>query len=276
MLLLSGATIPRFGLGVYRTKRGAETYNAVLHAFKIGYRHIDTAQWYRNESDVGDALRDSGLPRHEVFLTTKLWIKAWGYDNAVAAIQESNEKLGGTYIDLLLLHAPGNKDTRADTWRALEEMQARGVVRDIGVSNFGIPHLEMLALTAKVPPAVNQIELHPWLARKELVDYCRSKSIVVEAYSPLTKGKMLDHPVLLEIAAQVSATPAQALVAYSLAKDYIVIAKSVDPSRQQENLDASAMQTDAKHLLTDAHLARLEALDEHLVVAWDPIANDEV
>lgn len=272
MLLHSGATIPRFGLGVYKSKRGAETYNAVLNALKIGYRHIDTAQWYRNESDVGKALQDSGLPRHEVFLTTKLWIRQWGYDNAIAAIKESNAKLGGTYIDLLLLHAPGSKDSRADTWRALEEMQAQGVVRDIGVSNFGVAHLEKLSLTARVPPAVNQIELHPWLARKELVEYCTAKKILVEAYSPLTKGKMLDNRVLMEIAAHVQATPAQVLIAYSLAKGFVAIAKSIDPLRQQENLDGSTQ----VHLLSPAHIATLEALDEHLVCAWDPIATDAV
>lgn len=271
VVLPSGAKLPRFGLGLYKSKRGAETYSAVLSALHLGYRHLDTAQWYRNESDVGRALADSGIPREQVFVTTKLWVWHWGYEKALEAIRESNAKLGGTYIDLLLLHAPGNKDLRAETWRALEDMRAAGVVRDIGVSNFGVAHLEKLALTATTPPAINQVELHPWLARKELAAYCKRQGIQLEAYSPLTKGMMLDNVVLREIAEQAQATPAQVLIAYSLAKGYVTIPKSVDPARQQENLDASTnVHLNASQIWT------LDALDEHLVCAWDPSVNDEV
>jgi diketogulonate reductase-like aldo/keto reductase len=256
---------------VYKSRKGAETYEAVRAALRIGYRHVDTAEWYRNELDVGRAVRDSGLPRADVFLTTKLWVSHWGYDQARAGVQASNERLGASYIDLLLLHAPGDATTRAETWRALEDLRQEGVVRDIGVSNFSAAHLEKLMETARVPPAVNQIELHPWLARKELVEFCRSHGILVEAYSPLAKATRLDDPVLVQIAEEVEMTPAQVLVAYALAKGYIAIPKSVSAERLQENWDA------AEHLeLPPAAVGRLDALDAGIITAWDPMTTHAV
>uniref|UniRef100_K3WD22 NADP-dependent oxidoreductase domain-containing protein n=1 Tax=Globisporangium ultimum (strain ATCC 200006 / CBS 805.95 / DAOM BR144) TaxID=431595 RepID=K3WD22_GLOUD len=268
--LPSGAKIPVVGLGVYLSEPGAETYDAVLSALKLGYRHIDTAQYYANEADVGKAVRDSGIPRDQVFVTSKLFLTNWGYDKAIAAVKESNEKLGLGYIDLFLLHAPGDAATRAETWRALEDLQTQGVLRDIGVSNFGEAHLKKLAETWKAKPAVNQVELHPWLTRADLVEYHKQVGIPLEAYSPLAKANKLVDPVVNEIAAEVKATPAQVLIAWSLAKDFITLPKSVNPDRQKLNLEAVNVK------LSDAQVAKLDALDEYLTTGWDPIKEHAV
>ncbi|POM68551.1 Putative aldehyde reductase [Phytophthora palmivora] len=239
--LPSGAKIPVVGLGVYLSEPGAETYDAVVSALKQGYRHIDTAQFYQNEADVGRAIKDSGIPREEIFVTSKLFVQNWGYEKALETTKTSNEKLGLGYIDLYLLHAPGDVATRDETWRALEELQEQGILKDIGVSNFGEPHLEKLVKTAKVKPAVNQVELHPWLTRTSLVNYCKEHNILLEAYSPLAKAVKLTDPTLNGIANEIGATPAQVLVAFSLANDFITLPKSVNPARQKANLDAASI-----------------------------------
>ncbi|GMF25627.1 unnamed protein product [Phytophthora fragariaefolia] len=268
--LPSGAKIPALGLGVFQSEPGAETYNAVLSALKLGYRHIDTAQLYQNEADVGRAVKDSGIPREEIFVTSKLFINNWGYDKALSSTKASNEKLGLGYIDLFLLHAPADASTRAESWKALEELQEQGILRDIGVSNFGEAHLDKLMKTAKVKPAVNQVELHPWLMRPTLVKYCKENGILLQAYSPLARAKKMDDPTLLDVANQVGATPAQVLIAFSLANDFITLPKSVSADRQKSNLDAASV------TLTAAQIAKLAALDEYLVTAWDPIKDHEV
>ena len=269
--LLDGNVIPAVGLGVYRSAPGEETYAAVSNALSVGYRHIDTAQIYRNEGDVGRAVADSGISRSEIFITTKLWLSNWGYQAALDAINESLRLLGTPYIDLLLLHAPGPADTRAETWRALEDSQIEGKLRSIGVSNFGIPHLEKLATTAKIIPAVNQIEIHPWCQRSDVTKYCHSKGIVVQAYSPLAKAIKLSDPVVCSIAKENCATPAQVLIMRSLSKGFVTLPKSVDPSRQAENLAASSIFN-----LTDENIRLLDTLEEYLVTGWDPILNAEV
>ncbi|GMF25624.1 unnamed protein product [Phytophthora fragariaefolia] len=268
--LPSGAEMPMIGLGVYLSEPGAETYNAVLSALNLGYRHIDTAQYYENEADVGRAIRDSGIPREDVFVTTKLFITNWGYEQALASTKESNEKLGLGYIDLYLLHAPGNAPTRDESWRALEELQEQGILRDIGVSNFSGAHLDKFLKAARVKPAVNQVELHPWMMRPTLVKYCQEHGILLQAYSPLARARKMDEPVLLEIANEVGGTPAQVLVAFSLANDFTTLPKSVDPDRQKINLDG------VKIKLTNAQVTKLAALDEYLVVGWDPTKDHEV
>lgn len=268
--LPSGAKIPVVGLGVFLSKPGPETYNAVLAALEMGYRHIDTAQYYRNEVDVGRAIRDSKIPRNEIFVTSKVFTEPWVYEEVLKETKASNERLNLGYIDLYLLHAPCDPTTRPDAWRALEELQAEGIVKDIGVSNFGVDHLEKLAETAKVKPAVNQVELHPWLMRPALVQYCKDHGIFLEAYSPLVKAIKLHDPTLVEIAKEVGGTTAQVLVAFSLANDFITLPKSVNPVRLRENLDAASVQ------LKSEHVAKLAALDEYLVTGWDPIKQHAV
>ncbi|KAL3662031.1 hypothetical protein V7S43_012838 [Phytophthora oleae] len=268
--LPSGAKMPMIGLGVYLSEPGAETYNAVLSALKLGYRHIDTAQYYDNEADVGRAIRDSGIPREEVFVTTKLFITNWGYEKALTSTRESNDELGLGYIDLYLMHAPGDVSTRDESWKALEELQEQGILKDIGVSNFSEAHLEKFLKTARVKPAVNQVELHPWMMRPTLVKYCKEHDIHLQAYSPLARARKMEDPTLLEIANEVGASPAQVLVGFSLANDFTTLPKSVDAGRQKINLEG----VNAK--LSPQQVERLAALDEYLVVGWDPTKDHEV
>lgn len=211
--LPSGAKIPSIGLGVFQSRPGKETYNAVLTALKLGYRHIDTAQVYRNEQDVGQAVRDSGIPRQEIFVTSKIILPAWSYARTLESVRESNRKLDLGYIDLFLIHAPLDSTNRSEAWRALEDLQSEGVLRDIGVSNFGEHHLKKLAETWRMRPAVNQIELHPWLMRKNTVAYCENQGILLEAYSPLAQAIRIRDPTVLEIARQVNGSAAQVLIA---------------------------------------------------------------
>ena len=269
--LNTGKLIPSVGLGVYKSAPGAETYDAVLSALSVGYRHIDTAQIYRNESDVGRALEDSPVPRSEVFVTTKLWLGNWGYDKAKDAVNQSLKDLRTSYIDLILLHAPGDVATRAETWKALEDLQSEGKLLNIGVSNFGIPHLEKLEKSARVSPAVNQIELHPWNQRVELVKFCKDHGIVLEAYSPLAKAVKLSDPIVCRIATAKGCQPAQVLIAWGLTKGFVSLPKSVNPTRQKQNLDSF----DAANL-TEDDVKLLDSLEEYLVTGWDPILDAEV
>ncbi|KAL4105411.1 hypothetical protein PRIC1_003476 [Phytophthora ramorum] len=270
--LPSGQSIPAVALGVYKSEPGPETYDAVLAALKLGYRHIDTATAYHNESDVGKAIRDSGIARHEVFVTSKIVAphNRWNYDEVVEGVRLSNRKLGLEYIDLYLLHAPFDSATRADAWKALEDVQAEGVVRDIGVSNFGVPHLQKLAETWRVKPAVNQVELHPWLARADTVAFCEEQGIIMEAYAPLARGQKMHDHTLKQVASEVGATSAQVLIAWSLAKGFVTLPKSVTESRIKENLEAAKLE------LSDEQVERLNGLDAYFVIAWDPIKNHDV
>lgn len=268
--LVSGHSIPQIGLGVYRSAAGDECYNAVRSALRIGYRHIDTAQVYGNEADVGRALADSGVQREEVFITSKIFKTSWGYEQANAAVRASLERLATPYLDLMLLHSPGPAETRAETWRALEECVDKGLVRSIGVSNFGIPHLKKLAETARIPPAVNQIELHPFLQWRDEVVYCQANGIVLEAYSPLAKGRKFDDPTIAELATRLGKTPAQVMICWGVQKGFVVLAKSNSPDRQASNLDVFSWALDA------ADMARLDGLEQGLVTGWDPIRDDPV
>jgi diketogulonate reductase-like aldo/keto reductase len=261
--LVTGARIPQLGLGVWQSPRGDATRNSVAIALRAGYRHVDTARIYGNESDVGDGVRDGGVPREEVFVTTKLWNADQGYDAALSAFDASLKRLGLQYVDLYLLHWPV-AGKRLDSWRALERLHEEKRARAIGVSNFLRPHLEELLAHARVAPAVNQIELSPFLQRREAVDHCRANGIVVEAYSPLTHGQRLGHPVVVAEGARVGRTPAQVLLRWGIQKGFVVLPKSTREARIRENaalfdfvLDADAM-------------ARLDALEEGLVTGWDP------
>lgn len=263
--LSNGTRIPRVGLGVWQA--GGSTKKAVAAALTAGYRHIDTAAVYGNEAPVGAAIAESGIPREQLFVTTKLWNNDHGYDKAQKALATSLHRLGLGYVDLYLMHWPV-ADLRLDSWRALEKLQAEGLARSIGVSNFLVPHLKELLGSAKVKPVVNQIELTPFLQRQETVTLCRELGITLEAYSPLTRGQKLSHPVVLEVAGQVGRSPAQVLLRWGLQHDFVVLPKSVKPERIAENaalfdftLDAAAMQ-------------RLDALEEGLVTGWDPATQD--
>lgn len=270
LILNSGASIPTVGLGVFQSQVGDETYHAVRSALKLGYRHVDTAQIYGNEADVGRAVADSGLQRSEVFVTTKLWRAEWGAARAREAIDSSLRKLGMAYVDLLLLHCPGDPDLRAETWAVLEEAVKKGQAKSIGVSNFGIPHLERLMKSATITPAVNQIELSPFNQRVDVVQHCQSQGIALQAYSPLAKASKLGDPRVVALAAKRGITPAQLLIRWSLQKGFIPLPKSVNPERQATNLDVFGFE------LSLEDVVELDKLEEGLVTGWDPILNDPV
>jgi diketogulonate reductase-like aldo/keto reductase len=263
LTLNSGTRIPRLGLGVWQAASGAVTQSAVTRALAAGYRHVDTARIYGNEADVGAAIRASDIARDDIFVTTKLWNDDQGYDKALRAFDASLKRLGLDHVDLYLLHwpVPGK---RRDSWRALEELFVQKRARAIGVSNFMVPHLRDLTHVAKVVPAVNQIELTPFLQRRETRALCKELGIVVEAYSPLTRGKRLDHPVVRAVARQVERTPAQVLLRWGIQQGAVVLPKSVTPERIVENARLFDFELDA------AAMERLNGLEENLVTGWDP------
>lgn len=261
--LRTGARMPRLGLGVFRARRGGETREAVAAALRLGYRHVDTAAIYGNETDVGEGIRASGVPRDEVFVTTKLWNEDQGYDAALRAFDASLARLGLEQVDLYLVHWP-LPGLRLESWRALERIHREGRARAIGVSNFMVRHLEELAAHAEVPPAVNQIEVSPFLQQREVRAHCAAEGIVVEAYSPLTKGRRLDHPTVRAVAARAGLTAAQVLLRWGLERDLVVLAKSSHPDRIAENAAVFERPLAAEALET------LDALEEGLVTGWDP------
>jgi methylglyoxal/glyoxal reductase len=263
--LSHGGPLPLLGLGVYRSKPGKETRRAVEWALEWGYRHIDTAAAYGNEADVGRAVRASGLPRSDVFVTTKLFNPDHGFDPALAAFDASLQRLALDYVDLYLIHWPV-EGLRLESWRALEQIQRTGRARAIGVSNYLVPHLEELLDRCEIKPAVNQIELHPFIlrTRSDTVEFCRKHEIVIESYSPLTKARRLDHPVVERIATGHGKTSAQVLIRYCLDHDTVVLPKSAHRDRIRENADVFDFS------LTAAELLALDALDEGLATGWDP------
>jgi len=261
--LNTGASIPQLGLGVWQTPRGEVTREVVASALRLGYRHIDTARIYGNEKDVGAGLRESGVPREQVFVTTKLWNDDQGFDSALRAFDASLGRLGLEYVDLYLLHWPV-AGQRLDSWRALERIHADKRARAIGVSNFMPPHLEELLARAQVVPAVNQIELTPFLQRRDTTALCRQNGIVVEAYSPLTHGRRLDDPALGDLARRTGRTVAQVLLRWSVQHGNVVLPKSTNPARIAENAQIFDFELD------QGAMAALDAMDEGLVTGWDP------
>ncbi len=229
--LNTGARIPALGLGVYQLKPGEPTRQAVRWALEAGYRHIDTASFYGNEADVGQALRDSGLRREEVFLTSKLW--PTDFLRPAKALKESLRRLGTEYLDLYLVHWPFVGRDRA--WRALEQAHADGLARTIGVSNYSIRQLEDLFRKASVIPAVNQIEVSPFRSQEDVRAFCQAKGIVVEAYSPLTRGKKLLDGRIASIANAHRRSPAQVLIRWSLQHGLVPLPKSAKRERISEN-----------------------------------------
>jgi diketogulonate reductase-like aldo/keto reductase len=254
--LRDGHTIPQLGFGVFQIPPGEGTRAAVTAALVAGYRHVDTAAVYRNERDVGAAIRASGLPPGSVWVTTKLANGDQGAATARRAFEASLERLGLDHVDLYLLHWPHER--RLESWRVLEQLNAEGLARSIGVSNFLVRHLDELLAHASVPPAVNQIELSPFLyrTRGDTLRRCAEVGIVVEAYSPLTKGRRLDDATVRAIADEVERTPAQVLIRWSLEKGFVVLPRSSNVARIAENAAVFDFALD------DGQMARLDALDE--------------
>ncbi|ALC92017.1 glyoxal reductase [Bacillus sp. FJAT-18017] len=233
-LFHNGVEIPYFGLGVYKVEDGQEVEATIAEALRLGYRLIDTAALYQNEEGVGRAVRNSGIPREDIFITTKVWNSEQGYENTLKAFETSLQKLGLGYIDLYLIHWPV-KGKYNETWKALEELYASGKVRAIGVSNFTIDHLKDLMAQSSIKPMANQVELHPVLVQKELREFCAEHGILVQAWSPLARGRILADPLLTSLAGKHGKTPAQIVLRWHLQNRVAVIPKSVTPARLQEN-----------------------------------------
>ncbi|WP_028926167.1 aldo/keto reductase [Pseudonocardia acaciae] len=266
--LNNGVEIPQFGYGVFQVPP-ERTSAAVLEAFAAGYRHIDTAQMYRNEEGVGRALAESGLARDEVFVTTKLNNGAHGYQRAIAALDQSLGTMRLDYVDLFLIHWPlPRQDRYVETWKAFEKLLADGKARAIGVSNFQPAHLERLAMATEVVPAVNQIELHPRLTQHELRKYHAKHGIATEAWSPIAKGRVLEHPTLQGLADKYGKTAAQVVLRWHIQIGNIVFPKTSSPERMRENIDVFDFELDPDDV------AAIEALDDRHRTGPDPDTFD--
>lgn len=238
--LSNGFRLPKVGYGTYKTT-GAQ---GVAQALKAGYRLLDTASFYKNEQEVGEGIRRSGLDRNEVLITSKAWRDEMGYDQVLAAFDRSCRRLGTDYLDLYLLHwprvpysDPDWKEHNAGSWRALERLYREGRVRAIGVSNFLPEHLEALLETAEICPMVNQMEYHPGWNQPETVAWCRAHGVLVEAWSPMGRRRVLEHPLVLELAERYGVTPAQLCLRFALENGVLPLPKSGDPERMAQNLE---------------------------------------
>ncbi|GAB3448273.1 aldo/keto reductase [Actinophytocola sediminis] len=263
--LNNGVLMPQLGFGVFQVPNEV-TREAVSEALRAGYRAVDTATLYGNEQGVGAALRDSGVARADVFVTTKLWNDDQGYDSTLRAFDTSARLLGVDFLDLYLIHWPApSMDRYVESWRALGTLLADGRVRAIGVSNFQPAHLRRLVEETGTVPAVNQIELHPYLRQAELRELHEMLGVVTEAWSPLAKGgDLLADPVIAALAARHGRTPAQVVLRWHVQLGNVVIPKSVTPARMRENLDVFGF------ALTDEELAEVHALDRGLRTGPDP------
>jgi methylglyoxal/glyoxal reductase len=253
--LHNGVEMPWFGLGVFKVKEGSEVIDSVKAALKNGYRSIDTAAVYQNEEGVGQGIRESGVAREEIFVTSKVWNSDQGYETTLQAYETSLKKLGLDYLDLYLIHWPG-KDKFKDTWRALEKLYKDGRVRAIGVSNFHIHHLEELLKDAEIKPMVNQVEYHPHLAQRDLLAYCQREGIQLEAWSPLKQGQLLNEPTISEIAEKNGKSTAQIILRWDLQNKVVTIPKSIKEQRIIENADVFDFE------LTPEDMERLNALNK--------------
>jgi diketogulonate reductase-like aldo/keto reductase len=255
LTLNNGVSIPQVGLGVFQVPDDGTQAN-VEKALELGYRHVDTAAAYYNEAGVGAALRASGLPREDVFVTTKLRNGDQGYEQALKAFEDSRRELGVDYVDLYLIHWPvPSKGLYVETWKAFEKLLADGAVRAIGVSNFLPDHLERLVAESDVVPAVNQVEVHPTFQQADVQAKCRELGIVVEAYSPLGRGADLEAPAVTATATEIGVTPAQVVLRWAIQQGIVVIPKSVSPERQATNIDLFSFE------LSDDQMAQISALE---------------
>lgn len=259
-----GNTIPQLGLGVYKAS-DIETKLAVSTALETGYRQVDTASFYANEAAVGQAILDSDVARAEVFVTSKVWQTDQGFAETKAALRTSLDLLGFDYLDLYLIHWPAPiRDRYVETWRALIELKAEGLVRSIGVSNFHTHHVDRLIAETGVAPVINQVELHPWLQQNQVIAYDDAHNIVTQSWAPLARGKILDEPLLAELATRYDRSPAQIVIRWHLQRGIVVIPKSVTPERIRSNFEVFDF------TLSDNDLARIAALDSGLRTGRDP------
>ncbi|WP_037077120.1 aldo/keto reductase [Pseudonocardia spinosispora] len=262
--LNNGVEIPQFGFGVFQVPPD-QTADTVREAFAAGYRHIDTAQMYGNEEGVGEAIKNSGLAREDIFVTTKLNNQGHGYDSAISELEESLRKLQLDHVDLYLIHWPlPHQDRYVDTWKGFEKLLADGKARSIGVSNFQTAHLDRLAKETDTVPAVNQIELHPKLTQTELREYHQAHGIGTEAWSPIAKGEVLNEQTLTSLAEKYDKSPAQVVLRWQVQVGNIVFPKSANPARIRENIDIFDFE------LAADDIAAIETMDAGYRTGPDP------
>lgn len=260
--LSNGIKMPMIGFGTYLITDAKEAYDSVRYAIDAGYRHIDTAALYQNEEAVGKAIRECGIDRSEIFLVTKMWNSEHGYDKALKAFDASLKRLGLDYIDLYLIHWP--KPQNKETWRAFEHIYRQGLAKAIGVSNFHRHHLDDLLPSADIKPMVNQVEFHPYLVQKGLVDFCQQNGIVYEAWSPLMQGKIFDVPFLQQLSIKYQRTISQIVLRWSIELGVVTIPKSTNPKRIKENLDIFSFD------LEKSDIDKITQLDKNKRVGADP------
>ncbi|AJR15288.1 aldo/keto reductase [Leptospira interrogans] len=263
IMLNNGISMPILGLGVWKTKSGKECKEAVLNALEAGYRHIDTARIYDNEVDVGQAIRESGIPRKEIFITTKLWNADQGSDKTRKALENSLDRLGIDFVDLYLIHFPVTSK-RMDSWKELEKLYHDKLCKAIGVSNYTIIHLTELLKNSQITPAVNQVEFHPFLNQIYLLEYCKKHKIQLEAYSPLAHGQKIEDPTIAKIAQKYDKTPAQILIRWAIEQKIVVIPKSIKKERIIENSKVFDF------AISEEDMKILNSLDEDFRTCWDP------
>lgn len=263
IILNNGISMPILGLGVWKTKSGKECKEAVLNALEAGYRHIDTARIYDNELDVGQAIRESGIPRKEIFITTKLWNADQGSDKTRKALENSLDRLGIDFVDLYLIHFPVTSK-RMDSWKELEKLYHDKLCKAIGVSNYTIIHLTELLKNSQITPAINQVEFHPFLNQIHLLEYCKKHKIQLEAYSPLAHGQKIEDPTIAKIAQKYDKTPAQILIRWAIEQKIVVIPKSIKKERIIENSKVFDF------AISEEDMKILNSLNEDFRTCWDP------
>ena len=263
LTLADGNRMPQEGFGLYKITDEKEAVNAIKWAYEAGYRLFDTAQMYENEEFVGEGLRQLSAPRESYFVTTKVSEANQGYDQTKQSVVSSLKKLGLDYVDLLLIHWPVHQHF-FETWRAFEDLKAEGLVRSIGVSNYGMVHLEYLATKAREMPVLDQLEVHPWLTEKPMLTFNAEHSIITQAWSPLGRGKRLDDPVLLKLAAAHGKTPAQIILRWHLQNGIAIIPKSVHQDRIKANADIFDFE------LSPAEMQQIDGLNTNHRISKEP------
>jgi len=261
--LSNGIEMPYLGLGVHRSKAGEEVETALKCAFDVGYRSIDTATYYQNEQSVGKVIAESGIPREDIFLTSKVWNSDQGYDTTIKAFELSLGKLRTNYLDLYLIHWPNSEKT-FETWRAMEELYEKGRIRAIGVCNFLIPQLKRLMEKSRIRPMVNQFEFHPELVQPELLSFCEYNQIQPEAWRPIMKGKVNDLPLLQELSVKYQKSPVQIVLRWDIQKGVVTIPKSVTPERIRHNAEIFDFEISREDII------KIEKLDKSNRLGDDP------
>lgn len=269
----NGNEMPRVGIGTFRVENNDDAKNAVKHAIKSGYRSIDTAMVYQNEEKVGEgireALEETDLNREDLFITSKLWLSDYGRDNVETAYKASLQRLGLDYLDLYLMHWPGlDESLMIETWKGMEDLYEKELVRNIGVSNFNVEHLDTLLGQVKIKPVINQVEFHPYLTQSRLKSYLEAQNIQMESWSPLMNAQILSDDVVNSIADEVKKSPAQVIIRWNVQNNVVTIPKSITPSRIEENLDVFDFE------LSEDQMERLNQLNQDKRIGPDPLEFD--